>query len=66
VRGAGAPITAKKTVPATTAKQSVTTSITLPKAPPRGQATTVEVVIGRVPGEKNTTNNRQTYTVLFQ
>jgi hypothetical protein len=65
VRGGPKPITAQKVVPQTTAKQSAQVAIPLGAAPPTGQATTVEVVVNRVPGERNTTNNRQTYTVLF-
>jgi hypothetical protein len=65
VRGGPKPVTAQKIVPQTTAKQSAQVSIPLGAAPPTGQATTVEVVVNRVPGERNTTNNRQTYTVLF-
>jgi hypothetical protein len=66
VRGAGSPITAKKTVAQTSSKQPAEVSIPLGRTPPRGQAVTVEVVVGKVPGEKNTDNNRQSYTVLFQ
>ena len=65
VRGGPKPITAQKVEPQTTAKQSAQVSIPLGATPPTGQATTVEVVVNRVPGERNTTNNRQSYTVLF-
>ena len=65
VRGGPKPITAQKVVPQTTAGQSAQVSIPLGATPPTGQATTVEVVVNRVPGERNTTNNRQSYTVLF-
>jgi hypothetical protein len=65
VRGGPKPITAQKIVPQTTAKQPAEVSIPLGATPPTGQATTVEVVVNKVPGEKNTENNRQTYTVLF-
>ena len=65
VRGGPKPITAQKVVPQTTSKQQAEVSIPLGAAPPTGQATTVEVVVNKVPGEKNTDNNRQTYTVLF-
>jgi hypothetical protein len=65
VRGGPSPITVQKVIPQTTAKQQSTVEIPLGAAPPLGQATTVEAVINKVPGEKNTENNRQTYTVLF-
>ena len=53
------------TPPQTTSKQNATVDIPLGQTPPTGQAVTVEVVVGKVPGEKNTDNNRQSYTVLF-
>ena len=65
VRGAGKPITARKTVPQTTSKTDVTAEIPLGQRPPLGQATTVDVTIARVPGETNTDNNSQSYTVIF-
>ena len=33
--------------------------------PPAGTAAELTVRVGGVPGEKNTDNNRQTYTILF-
>jgi uncharacterized protein YoaH (UPF0181 family) len=65
VRGAGTPITAKKDVAQTTSKQPAQVSIPLGRTPPRGQAVTVEVVVGKVPGEKNTDNNKASYQVVF-
>ena len=65
VRGAGKPITVNKTVPQTTSKQTTRVSIPLGQSPPVGQATTVTVSIGKVPGEQKLDNNRQSYTVLF-
>jgi hypothetical protein len=40
-------------------------SIPLAATPPVGQSVTVEVQVGAVPGEKNTTNNKQSYTAIF-
>jgi hypothetical protein len=65
VRGGLKPITAQKVIPQTTAKQQSELEIPLGATPPMGQATTVEVSVNKVPGEKNVSNNRQTYTVLF-
>jgi hypothetical protein len=65
VRGPGRPITVTKTVPQTRSGTTTQVSIPLGQAPPIGEAATVDVVIGRVPGEQKTDNNRQRYTVLF-
>jgi hypothetical protein len=65
IHGAGKPITARKTVAQTTSKTDVTAEIPLGQRPPLGQATTVDVTIARVPGETNTDNNSQSYTVIF-
>jgi hypothetical protein len=65
VRGGPRPLTAQKQVPQTTSKQPAQVSIPLGATPATGQATTVEVVVNKVPGEKNTDNNHQRYTVLF-
>jgi hypothetical protein len=65
VRGAGKPVTAKKTVNQTKAKQPATVDVPLTSAPPIGQPVTIDVVIDAVPGEKNTTNNKQSYTAIF-
>jgi hypothetical protein len=66
VRGAGNPISQTKTIGQTKSRAEATVSIPLGKAPPVGQAVTVEAVINAVPGEKNTDNNKQSYTVIFQ
>jgi hypothetical protein len=56
----------RKTVPQTKAKTTSTVQIPLGQSPPVGAAVTVTVAVAKVPGEKNTTNNSQDYTVLFQ
>jgi hypothetical protein len=66
VRGAGAPISQTKTISQTKARSDATVSIPLGKSPPVGQAVTVEASIAGVPGETNTDNNKQSYTVIFQ
>jgi hypothetical protein len=65
VRGAGQPISAQKTIGQTKAKSPAEVSIPLGQAPPVGQTATVDVVVAKVPGEKKTDNNRQSYTVIF-
>jgi hypothetical protein len=66
IKGAGKPIVVRKTVPQTKAKTTSTVQIPLGQSPPVGAAVTVTVAVAKVPGEKNTTNNHQDYTVLFQ
>lgn len=65
IKGAGPLITARRTVAQT--KRGTTAQVTIPlgKTPPIGRAVTIEVEILGVPGEKNTTNNRQSFTALF-
>jgi hypothetical protein len=58
-------ITATKTIGQTKAKTESTVNIPLGQAPPAGAATTLSVVIAKVPGEKKTDNNRSSYTVIF-
>jgi len=53
------------TIPQTTAGQSTTCDVTL-KALPAAATYTVQATVSKVPGEKNTTNNSQSYTVTFQ
>ena len=65
VRGGGKSIVQNKTIATTKSKADATVTIPLGQAPPVGQAATVTVSIAPVPGEKNTTNNRQQYTVIF-
>jgi hypothetical protein len=65
VTGAGSPIVVTKTIPKTTAGQSGSVNVELPKPPPRGTVVTVQVSILPVRGEKTTSNNTQSYQVLF-
>ena len=44
-------------------EQTATVDIPLGQRRRSAQAVTVEVAVGKVPGEKNTDNNRQSYTV---
>jgi hypothetical protein len=65
ISGAGNPITVNKTVPQTKAGATSEVQIPLGQSPPIGTPVTVRVLVGKVPGEQKTDNNRQTYTVLF-
>lgn len=67
LRVAGGPrtILRRKTIPQTTSKQSAQVSIPLGTAAPTTGAVTVTATVDKVPGEMNTTNNKQRYTVLF-
>ena len=65
VRGGGKSIVQNKTIGTTKSKANASVTIPLGQTPPVGQAATVTVSIAPVPGEKNTTNNRQQYTVIF-
>jgi uncharacterized membrane protein len=65
VSGSGPSITATKTIPKTTAGQQSSVNVELPKPPPRGTVVTVRVSVEPVRGEKTTTNNSQSYQVLF-
>jgi hypothetical protein len=65
VSGAGAPITARKVIPKTTAGQTAVVSITLPKRPPVGTPVTIAVAIAAVKGEGTVSNNKQQYPALF-
>ncbi|MCW3065541.1 MAG: hypothetical protein JWN32_2713 [Solirubrobacterales bacterium] len=65
VSGSGAPISETKTVPQTKAGQTGTVNIGLTKTPPRGTVVTVKVTVLPVRGEGTTSNNSQSYQVLF-
>jgi hypothetical protein len=61
----GKTLEATKTISQTKAKASATVNIPLGAAPPAGTPTTLTVAIGKVNGEKTTSNNRSSYTVIF-
>jgi hypothetical protein len=65
VTGSGAPITASKVVPTTTAGEPSTVDVQLPRAPSTAGPSTIEVTVAKVPGESSTDNNTQTYSALF-
>ena len=58
-------VSSKQSAPATTAGNEATVSIKLPSAPAAGSAAKLDVQVGAVPGEKNTDNNKASYTIIF-
>jgi hypothetical protein len=65
ITGAGRTISGSKTIDQTKAGTSATATISLPRAPPIGEAVTITVEVLAVPGERKTDNNRQRYTAFF-
>lgn len=65
ITGAGKPIVVTQTIPSITAGQTTTASIPLAATPPTGLPVTIRVEALPVPGEKNTTNNRQQFSAVF-
>jgi hypothetical protein len=61
----GSNSTGQTIVPHTTAGKTATCQVTLKTAPPTGTQSVV-ATIGKVPGEKNTSNNSQSFPVTFQ
>jgi hypothetical protein len=61
----GKTLAVTKTIGQTTAKQQSTVNIPLGAAPPANAPVTVTVAIAKVNGEKTTSNNRSSYTVIF-
>jgi hypothetical protein len=61
----GTAIVVPKKVNQTTAGEPVEVNIPLGQAPPIGVPTTITVEVLKVPGEKNTDNNKATYTAIF-
>jgi hypothetical protein len=65
ITGAGKPIVRTQTIPAIKAGQAVTTSIPIAATPPTGLPVSISVEILPVPGEKNTTNNKASFSAVF-
>jgi hypothetical protein len=65
IEGDGEKISARKRVDQTKAGTNAEVSIPLAQAPPIGTPVTIEVEVGKVPGEEKTDNNTQTYTAIF-
>jgi hypothetical protein len=53
------------TIKSLAAGESATVTIPITRKPAKGQATTMKVEVRRVPGEENTDNNKQSFTVVF-
>jgi hypothetical protein len=66
ITGSGKPIILRKTINQTKAGQPAEATIPLGQSPPIGSPVTIKVQIVGVPGEKNLTNNKQSYTAIFQ
>ena len=62
--GGGPAVSRKKTITQTKSKADATVTIPLGSSPPAGAAK-VTITVAKVPGEEETTNNKQTYTILF-
>jgi hypothetical protein len=65
ISGSGKTINVQKRVDQTNAGQPASTQIRLGTTPPIGVPVRVKVTIAPVPGESTTTNNTQTYVVIF-
>ena len=66
IRGAGEPITAQEVVDQTQPKTETTVAIKLDEPVPIGEAVTITAEVLPVNGEKQTTNNSQSYPTLFR
>ena len=66
ITGGTKPITGRKTINQTKAGAQADATIPLGTTPPVGQPVTITAQVAAVPGEKNLTNNKQTYTAIFQ
>jgi hypothetical protein len=65
ITGATKPIQVQKTLNQTKAGTSAEAQIPLGQSPPIGSPVTIKAQIVGVPGEKNLTNNKQSYTAIF-
>ncbi|MGH2905512.1 MAG: hypothetical protein ACRDKI_01940 [Solirubrobacterales bacterium] len=65
ITGSGTPIRLQDSISSIKAGQTVKVSIPLTRTPTKGQSGTLKVEVRRVPGEENTDNNHQTFSVTF-
>lgn len=65
ITGAGNPINVEQRIDTIKAGETQTASVPLPSLPPTGRPVTITVSVAAVPGEKNLTNNKQTYRAIF-
>ncbi|HEV2062085.1 MAG TPA: hypothetical protein VGR12_04465 [Solirubrobacteraceae bacterium] len=65
IEGDGQRLSARKRVEGTEPGATSEVTIPLAEAPPIGTPVTIEVEVGKVPGEEKLDNNTQTYTAIF-
>ena len=65
VSGAGKPIPVDQQIATIAQGATATASVALPSLPPTGRPVSISVKVKAVPGEKNLTNNQQTYQAIF-
>ena len=65
IEGDGQRLSSRKRVDQTKAGANAEVTIPLTEAPPIGTPVTIEVEVGKVPGEEKTDNNTQTFTAIF-
>jgi hypothetical protein len=65
ISGSGKPISVDQQISTIAQGATETASIPLPSLPPTGRPVTITVNVKAVPGEKNLTNNKQTYQAIF-
>jgi hypothetical protein len=65
IRGDGQPITKRVRIDQTSPGTNAEVVVPLDQAPPIGTPVTIEVSVGRVPGEEKLDNNRQSYSAIF-
>ncbi len=63
--GAGTPIRLQDEISKIAAGETQKVTISLTRTPAKGSTATLKVEVRRVPGEENTSNNRQSFTVTF-
>jgi hypothetical protein len=63
--GAGTPVSVDQAIDSIAQGATATASIPLPSLPPTGRPLQIFVNVKPVPGEKNLTNNKATYPVIF-
>ncbi|HEV2812758.1 MAG TPA: hypothetical protein VGW10_05835 [Solirubrobacteraceae bacterium] len=65
IEGDGQRMSTRKRVEQTKAGTNAEVALPLKQAPPIGTPVTIEVEVGKVPGEEKTDNNIQSYTAIF-
>lgn len=65
ISGAGTPIRLQDTISKIAAGETKKVTIPLTRTPAEGSSATLKIEVRRVPGEENTDNNRQSFSVKF-